>query len=135
VAARLARYFGEPTWERVARGIVVAIQDRVRQAPTGFGSTLQAAELLLAPHREIAIVGPPEARAPFERALAARFLPAVTVAPAAGAGGIPLLKDRGVPVGSPSGAAAFLCRDFVCELPATSVEDFAAQLDQLAVSH
>jgi hypothetical protein len=135
LAARLARYLGEPAWDRVARGVVVAIQDRVRQAPTGFGSTLQAAELLLAPHREIAIVGPPEARGPFERALAPRFLPAVTIAPAAGAGGIPLLEDRGVPTGSPSGAAAFLCRDFVCELPTTSVEDFAAQLDQLAVSH
>ena len=131
LAATLARYFGEPAWDRIARETIAGAQDRIAQAATGFGSMLQAAELLLAPHREVAIVGAPDARAPFERSFAERFLPAVTLATADGAGGIPLLEDRDVPAGAPDGAAAFVCHDFVCELPATASGAFAAQLDEL----
>ncbi|MDA0350643.1 MAG: thioredoxin domain-containing protein [Chloroflexi bacterium] len=132
LAATLARYFGEPQWDRVAREVVSSTADRIAQAATGFGSMLQAAELLIAPHREIAIVGPEDARAPYERAFAARFLPAVTLATAATAGGIALLEDREPPSGA--SAAAFVCHDFVCELPTTSVEAFEAQLAVLSGS-
>ena len=147
LAATLARYFGEPAWDRIARETVAAAQDRIAQAASGFGSMLQAAELLLAPHREVAIVGPPEARAPYERTFAQRFLPTVTLALAEGstsgtaedstsgtanaAGGIPLLENRDVPPGAAAGAAAFVCHDFICELPTTSSDAFAAQLDEL----
>ena len=129
LAATLARYYGEAGWDRIAREVVASAQDRIGQAATGFGSMLQAAELLLSPNREIAIVGSPEERGPFERAFAARFLPTVTLAPADGADGIPLLEDRDPPSGA--AAAAFVCHDFVCELPTTTIEAFDAQLEAL----
>ena len=134
LAATLARYFGEPEWDRIARETIAGAQDRIAQAATGFGSMLQSAELLLAPHREVAIVGPAKARSSYERVFAERFLPTVTLATADGAGGIPLLEDRDVPAGAADGAAAFVCHDFVCELPTTSSEAFAAQLDGLTTA-
>ena len=124
LAATLARYYGRPEWEAIAREVVALAQENLGRAALGLGSTLQTVELLLAPHREIAIVGPPGARAPFERELATRFLPTVAIAPAPRGGGLPLLEDRDVT----EGAAAFVCRNFLCELPATTVQDFVDQL-------
>ncbi len=129
LAATLARYYGEPEWDRVAREVIATAQDRIAGAATGFGSMLQAIELILAPHREIAIVGPSEARAPYERAFASTFLPTVTLAPSEGAAPLPLFEDRNPPAGAT--AAAFLCHDFVCELPTTDVPTFEAQLADL----
>ena len=126
LAATLARYYGRPEWEALAREVVTLAQENLGPAALGLGSTLQTVELLLASHREIAIVGPPEARAPFERELASRFLPTVALAPASRAGGLPLLDDREVA----EGAAAFVCRNFLCELPATTIEDFVEQLSR-----
>ncbi len=132
LAATLARYFGESSWDRIARDVVAANQSRVLQAASGFGSMLQVAELLLAPRREIAIVGTPEARAPYEAAFASQFLPTVTLAPATEAGGIELLEDRDVPDGAPEGVAAFVCCDFVCELPTLTTAAFEEQLAALS---
>ena len=73
---------------------------------------------------EVAIIGTPEQRAPFERALARRFLPFVALAPAEGPGGLPLLEGR------PPGAA-YVCRNFACDLPARDEATFEAQLDAL----
>jgi uncharacterized protein YyaL (SSP411 family) len=130
LAASLARYYGEPAWDRVAREVIATAQDRIAGAASGFGSMLQAIELVLAPHREIAIVGTPEARAPYERAFASRFLPSVTLAPSAGTtDALPLLEDRDPPSGAD--AAAFVCHDFVCELPTTSLDAFETQLTEL----
>ncbi len=126
LAATLARYYGRPEWEEIAREVVALAQENLGRAALGLGSTLQTVELLLASHREIAIVGPPDARAPFERELANRFLPTVAIAPAPRAGGLPLLEDRDVA----EGAAAFVCHNFLCELPATTVEQFVDQLSR-----
>jgi len=126
LAATLARYYGRPEWEAIAREVIALAQENLGRAALGLGSTLQTVELLLASPREIAIVGPPEARAPFERELAARFLPAIAIAPAPRGGGLPLLEDRDVA----EGAAAFVCRNFLCELPATTVEGFVDQLSR-----
>jgi hypothetical protein len=92
---------------------------------------LQAIELLLAPPREVAIVGAREARAPFERELARHFLPATLLAPAPPGGGLPLLEGRD---GHDGGAAAFVCEDFVCALPAHTPAELAVQLDALTPS-
>ena len=62
----LGRYFGRPEWEALAREVVALTSDHLVQAASGFGSVLQVVDLLLAPPREIAIVGDASARAPFE---------------------------------------------------------------------
>ena len=119
----LGRYFGRPEWEALARETVALVRDQLVQAASGFGSVLQVVDLLLAPPREIAVVGDAAARAPFERELAGRYLPAVLLAPADGEG-LPVLEGRAVA----EGAAAYVCENLVCNLPATSVEELVAQL-------
>ena len=121
----LGRYLGRPQWEALAREVVEQVAGQIPQAASGFGSVLQVVELQVAPRREIAIVGEPSARAPFERELAGRFLPATLLAPAAGEDGLPVLEGRAVPAGE---AAVYVCEDFVCQLPATSVAELVAQL-------
>ena len=122
----LGRYFGRPEWEAFAREVVHQVSAQIPEAASGFGSVLQLVELLIAPPREIAIVGAPEARAPLEREVAARFLPATLLAPAAGEDGLPVLEGRAVADGE---AAAYVCENLVCKLPATTVEELVAQLD------
>ena len=121
----LGRYLGRPEWEAMAGEVVARAAGMAGRAASGFGSILQAAELLAAPPREIAIVGDPAARAPFERELAQRYLPAALIAPAAGGEELPVLAGRSAPPGE---AAAWVCEDFVCGLPARSAAELAAQL-------
>ena len=120
----LGRYFGRPEWEALAREVVALTSDHLVQAASGFGSVLQVVDLLLAPPREIAVVGDAAARAPFEREIASRYLPAVLLAPADGEG-LPVLEGRAMAEGA---AAAYVCENLVCNLPATTVEDLVAQL-------
>ncbi|MEA3503110.1 MAG: thioredoxin domain-containing protein, partial [Actinomycetota bacterium] len=78
------------------------------------------------PGPEIALVGEPEARRPFFNVAWARFRPGAVLAAGDGtATNVPLLEGRT----SDEGPLAFVCRGFVCDLPAESPEDFAAQLD------
>ena len=123
----LGRYFGRPEWEDVAREVIAQVSARMAEGAGGFGSLLQVVELLVAPPREIAVVGDAEARAPFERELAARFLPATLLAPAAGEDGLPVLEGRAA---APGEAAAYVCEDFVCALPARNVTELVLQLDE-----
>ena len=128
--AWLARYHTSPENEPLAReqlaGEAVALAQRLMvEHPAGFGSAWLARALLAAPHREVAILGEPAARAPLEHELARRFLPATVIAPAAGSGGLPLLEGRDVA----HGAAAYVCESMVCELSATTPEALTQQLD------
>ncbi len=90
-------------------------------------------ELYLHPGVEIALVGDPAAAE--TRALLAevyaRFLPNSVIALAApgdaGTGErIPLLAGRGMVGGSPT---AYVCRNYVCNLPVTQPADLARQLE------
>jgi len=121
----LGRYFGRSEWEQVARDVVQAVTGQLARAATGFGATLQALELLIAEPREVAIVGPAADRAPFEREVARRFLPSTLVAPAEGEG-LPILEGRAMA----GNTLAYVCRDMVCELPATDTATLREQLNQ-----
>ncbi|MSQ42445.1 MAG: thioredoxin domain-containing protein [Dehalococcoidia bacterium] len=129
LAAWLGRYTGRADWEALAGEVIALATGQFERSATGFGTVLQALELVLAPPREIAIVGTPEARAPFERELARHFLPAALIAPAGNGGGLPVLAGRDVPAGA---AAAYVCERTVCDLPARTVEAFREQLAGLA---
>jgi uncharacterized protein YyaL (SSP411 family) len=91
--------------------------------PSMVGHHLAALHSLISA-RELAIVGPdwPE----LARVYWKRFRPNVTLAPSAdGAGPIPLLQGRSLP----GETRAYLCRDHVCDLPASEAATLAAQLD------
>ncbi|MFA7248042.1 MAG: thioredoxin domain-containing protein [Dehalococcoidia bacterium] len=124
LAAWLGRYLGRADWESLAIEVVALVADHLERAPTGFGAILQVLTLALSPHLEVAIVGDPAARAPFEREAARHFLPTALLAPAANGGTLPLLEGRDVA----GGAAGYVCHDMVCDLPALDVETFRGQL-------
>jgi len=120
----LGRYFERPQWEALVGENTALAGTALTQAASGFGSMLLALELSLAARRELAIVGAPAARAPFEREAARHYLPAVVLAPADAGAGLPLVEGRGIA----DGAAAYLCLDMVCDLPALTVSALAEQL-------
>ncbi len=125
LGAWIARYFDDADAEAVAARVVRAYAPDLLAAPSGFGGLWQVHALLQAPRVEVAVLGAPQQRAPFERALAGRFLPFVALAPAEGPGGLPLLEDRR------GEGVAFVCRNFACDLPARDVGTFEAQLAAL----
>ena len=128
LVAWLGRYFSRDDWERTATATVDLVRDRLAMAASGFGSSLLAAELLLSPPREIAIVGAAEERASLERAVARRFLPHTVIAPSSGGGGLPVLEQRE----ASGGAAAYVCENMVCRLPVTDATALARELDAIS---
>jgi uncharacterized protein YyaL (SSP411 family) len=132
VLLRLWAFTGDSRYEEVARLALEGVVDLMRQYAVGFGNLLAAADFLLAPPREIAIVGDPEDSATdaLLRVVRREYLPnAVTagMAPdaAEAAAAVPLLQERTLVDGRP---AAYVCRGFVCGLPATSAVELLRQL-------
>ncbi len=127
LALMLERYGLRSDGETIAREVVAGVQGLILDASTGFGATLQVIELLASPPRELAIVGDAEVRAPFERVAAGRFLPGLALAPAPSPNGLAVLDGREAPEG---GATAWLCENMVCQLPAASPAELAAQVSE-----
>jgi len=130
---RLSRLLDLPEGVADAEGIMQVMADAMSQQPGAFGRLLCALELYLHPGVEIALVGDPAAAE--TRALLAevyaRFLPNSVIALAApgdaGTGErIPLLAGRGMVDGRPT---AYVCRNYVCNLPVTQPADLARQLE------
>ena len=97
------------------------------QSPRFAGWSLAAAQTALDGPVEVAVVGPAgEERDALVRA-ARRHAPlgSVVVAAAPGESGIPLMADRDLVDGR---AAAYVCRNLVCQRPVTTVEDLLEQL-------
>ena len=104
-------------------------------APAACASLLAALDLYLGPVQEIAIAGPPDS--PDTRRLLAtvrqRFLPRKVLAAAdpqspdvaRAAAAVPLLKDRPTVDGRPT---AYVCENFACLRPVTSVEELEGLL-------
>ncbi|MSQ29099.1 MAG: thioredoxin domain-containing protein [Dehalococcoidia bacterium] len=122
----LARYTGNEEWETIGIEVLALVAGQFQRAVTGFGSTLLALDLIAAPPREVAIVGAPELRAPFEREVARRFLPTTVIVPAASGGLLPVLEGRGVALGE---ATAYVCEAMACGQPARTPDMLREQLD------
>jgi uncharacterized protein YyaL (SSP411 family) len=108
--------------------------DLMGRHPTGFGRYLGALDFHLGPTAEVALVWPASSdqasAAPLLQEVFGRYLPSKIVAGAPeGApttSGIPLLAERRAMDGKPT---AYLCRRYVCQLPVTTSDDFARQLE------
>jgi hypothetical protein len=119
VLLRLARIWGDDELERQAVGVLRLVRDAVTRVPTALGWALVAIDQHLAPHREVAIVGPPGAavaRAAVERAAATDV---IAFGPA---DDVPLLAGRTLVDGRP---AVYLCERFTCGLPVTDPAELA----------
>ena len=124
LALWIGRYYVRPEGEHVAREVINQVHDHLLQAPTGFGTLWQAVEFLLAPHREVAIVGEPAARQPLETEVAREFRPWIAVAPSVDGRGLPMFEGRE----ATGKALAYVCEDMVCQLPVADASALAEQL-------
>ncbi len=107
---------GERRYRDAAEAGLGRLSTLIERAPRFAGWSMTAAEAMVAGPMEVAIVGVdgPERRA-LHRAALALDGSAVVVAGEAGLD-IPLFRDRTEIDGKP---AAYVCRDFVCDLPVT----------------
>jgi hypothetical protein len=130
---RLAIVTGEERYREIALTALRPMADIMQRYPSGFGRYLSALDFHLGPVAEVALVWPAGAQgaiAPLAATVFGRYQPnRVVVGAAAGsaaAEGLPLLADRGAVEGRPT---AYVCRDYVCQLPVTDPEALARQLD------
>jgi hypothetical protein len=128
---KLAGFTNDLRYVDIARQALAQIQSMMARYPLGFGQWLQALSYALSQPREIAIVGDPDA--PDTQALLAAvrdgyrpFQVVALSAPGAQPSAVPLLQDRGLVEGH---AAAYVCRNFTCQMPVTKPERLRAQLE------
>jgi uncharacterized protein YyaL (SSP411 family) len=113
VLLRLARIWGDDELERRGVSVLRIVRDALVRAPSAFGWVLVALDQHLAPHREIAIVGTPEA--PVARA-AVRNAAETDVIAFGPADDVPLLAGR---TEIDAKTAVYVCERFACALPVT----------------
>jgi uncharacterized protein len=120
VMLRLSKFYGDEKYERFASTTLRLAAPQIKRYPGGFGRALSAVEFHISPVKEIAIVG--ERGNELERAVFDRYMPNAVIATSADGGdrSIPLLEDK---VRTNGDATAYVCENFVCERPATSVEE------------
>ncbi|NOX60744.1 MAG: thioredoxin domain-containing protein [Chloroflexi bacterium] len=133
-ALRLARLLDKPDYAKRAESIFRIMRNPMASQPSGFGHLLSALDFFLGAGREIAIIGEPDAAdtLALRRVVYERWLPDAVIAGCAAddadaAAFIPLLRDRTLIQGR---AAAYVCRNYVCNLPVTDPEELAAQLEE-----
>jgi uncharacterized protein YyaL (SSP411 family) len=142
VLLKLGAFTGEGRYGDAAERALRMLQPVLGSAPTGFAQWLSALDFALGEAKEIAIVGPTTAAQPRPVGRgtgdgAQELLDVVfgeyrrnqVVASARDnvTAGIPLLEGR-TPLNGH--ATAYVCRNFVCELPVTDPEALAAQLNR-----
>ncbi len=119
-------YTGDARFRDLAEGTIRAGGRLIEGAPTGVGHLLAVLSSLLLPPREVAIVGGEADR--LARVVWERFRPDVALAvdrTGEGAATVPLLAGR-----DGSGTTrAYVCRDFMCELPVSDPDALRRQLD------
>ncbi len=132
VLLRLAAFTGEGRYRDAAERAIGTVAPHMARYPTGFAQWLVAASFAAGDAVEVAIVGDPTDAATREllEPLTSKWRPfqvlAVAAPDAASGSAIPLLHDRPAIEGRPT---AYVCRDFVCSLPVTTVDRLIDQLD------
>jgi uncharacterized protein YyaL (SSP411 family) len=131
VLLRLAAWTGEGRYRDAAERAIGTVAGYLPRYPTGFGQWLVAAAFAAGDVVEVAVVGDPvdaATRALLEPVRATwRPFQVLAVAPpaAVATSTVPLLRDRVALEGRPT---AYVCRDFVCELPVTEPDALRARL-------
>ena len=101
----------------------------MKRYPQGFGRALSALEFYLAPTREIVSIG--QRSNDLEREIRSRYLPDSMLIPSADptkdVSELPVLENKGMIGGKPT---VYVCENFVCQRPVTSVKELRLQLQQ-----
>lgn len=124
---KLAKLTGDERYERFAVMLLRLIAPQIKRFPNAFGRVLSVMEFYLNPVKEIVIIGGKNSE--LEREVWHGFLPNKIVVTAeennSNADLIPLLQDRKTIDGK---TTAYVCENFVCQKPVTTVEDFKKQI-------
>ena len=130
---RLALLTGNEEYRNFAAAVLRSMGPMLSQYPNGMGRWLAALDFYLSEPKEIAIVGPkdsPDVKAMVEvvhgQYLPNRVLAATEQGDPAGSHSMPLLRHRTMVNGAP---AAYVCHNYVCQLPVTNPADLASQLE------
>jgi uncharacterized protein YyaL (SSP411 family) len=125
---RLAALTGDDRYREIGDAAVRRVAGFLSRAPLAFGYALEAAERVVGPAREIAVIGSledPRTRA-LQRTIAARLLPATVIATAPpDRDGSPVVAHRTLVDGHP---AAYVCEHYTCQTPVTTPEALDALL-------
>jgi uncharacterized protein YyaL (SSP411 family) len=113
VLLRLARIWGDDELERRGVSVLRIVRDALTRAPSAFGWMLVALHQHLAPHRELAIAGSPDAPVAIAAVESAAETDVIAFGPA---DSVPLLAGRSEVGGK---TAVYVCERFVCALPVT----------------
>jgi len=131
VLLRLAAWTGEGRYREAAERALGTVSPYLARYPTGFAQWLVAASFAASDGVEVAIVGDAsddstrELLAPVWAAWRPQQVLAVAPADRAATSEVPLLHDRVAIGGRPT---AYVCRNFVCNLPVTDPAALAGQL-------
>ncbi|MHB1090342.1 MAG: thioredoxin domain-containing protein [Ilumatobacteraceae bacterium] len=117
---RLAALTGEARYQHLADQILQLFAGIIHSAPTAFGNLLAAVHLRHIGITEIVIAG---TRTDLVELVQRQWLPTAVVAWGE-AYDSPLWQDR-------SGDRAFVCRQYTCEAPASTVEELTASLNKI----
>ena len=127
VMLKLARLFDDEKYERLAVTVLRLAGSQINRYPQGFGRLLSVIESYFGRRREIIIIG--ERGNELEAALREYYLPndiIIFAGPdAAKYSAIPHLAGREMIDGKPT---AYVCENFVCSRPASSVEELRNEL-------
>ncbi|MCH8297689.1 MAG: thioredoxin domain-containing protein, partial [Chloroflexi bacterium] len=112
------------------------LHDLMGRAPAGTGHWLAALDFYVSAPKEVVIIGPRDdpATAALLQTVYGGFHPNKVLVGAqdaqnpdsAGDRGLPLLEARGMVDGKPT---AYVCQNYACQLPVTTPEELAAQLE------
>ena len=123
VLMKLAKFYGDEKYERFASTALRLAAPQIRRYPNGFGRALGTIEFMLAPVKEVAIMGARGSE--LEREVWSEYRPFKVIAVGDEGSVIPLLKDRSAIDGNPT---AYVCEDFVCQRPVIETDDLKQQL-------
>jgi uncharacterized protein YyaL (SSP411 family) len=125
---RLGALTGETSYEPPARAIVEMLARPMAGHPTAFAHLLAAAERLLTPPLEVAIIGTPDdpRTRDLRREVHRRLLPTAVSLTGTPSEESPLLASREMRGDAPT---AYVCEHYTCKQPVTAAAELREQLD------
>ena len=126
VLLKLAKLTSDEKYERFASTVLRLAAAQLKRHPQGFGRTLSAIEFFLGDSKEIVLMGDEDGN--LGREVWSEYRPGKVVVPANGSTEsemIPLIEGRAAIDGKPT---AYVCENFACRMPVTTVEELKEQL-------
>ena len=131
VLLKLAVITGNEDYRVKAATPLRTLKELMGRAPAGTGHWLAALDFYVSTPKEVVIIGPHDdaGTAALLQTVNGKFHPNKVLVGADGEGehGLPLLESRGMIDGKP---AAYVCQNYACQLPVTTPDELAAQLEE-----